>query len=106
MTIRNLASRASDSIVFYPLSAFWVASSLAIMGVAQGWFRADLSIIILTLVGILLLLLNMHREVTAVHQLVNSQRDELVERIEQLVHALHMAGAQVPRSHREDMDDG
>jgi uncharacterized membrane protein len=103
----------SDSIAFYPLTAFWIASSLAVVGVAQGWFRVDLSIILLAVVGILLLLLNMHREVTAVHQLVNSQRDELVERIEQLVHALHLAGAPVPkpgtsssRSRLEDNDRG
>jgi len=96
MTARGVAMRVRSSVLFYPLTTFYCAAVLATVGVAQRWFRLDVSIVALTVFAVLLLLLNIRKQVLDVHQLVNSQRDDLVERVEQLIDALHTAGVDVP----------
>lgn len=88
--------RFTSSIAFYPVTAVYVAAAAASAAVAGRYLRLDLALVIVALVAVMAIQLSMRHEVRTVHHLVNSQRDELVARIDQLTAALVAAGLPVP----------
>jgi hypothetical protein len=97
-----------NSAAFYPLTTLYIAAVLALEAAVSGLVRLDTAIIGLGIVTVILILASIYREVRyqraevkKVHTLVNSQRTELLERIEQLVAALQVAGVAVPETTRD-----
>lgn len=88
--------RLAQSVVFYPVTAVYVAGSVILALVVGGQMQFDVGLLLFTAVTGLVLIGATRREVTKVHHLVNSQRDLLLERIDQLVEALLAAGVRVP----------
>lgn len=94
--MRTFLTRAINTVSFYPLTGFYVGAVAVLMVLAGGYI--DLQVAILSVTGIFVgaILFSMHREVRMVHVLVNSQRTELIARIDQLTSALDEAGVPVP----------
>lgn len=109
--VRLYLRRVVTSTAFYPLSTLWVAAMLILSAVVGGALRLDVGLTLLTLSAVLIVVLAMRRDVSTVHSLVNSQRDELVttikemgDRIRQLIVALQEAGVAVPHDEGVDRD--
>jgi len=83
----------------------YVAGVLVACGVSVGWIRLDVGVVALSVIAVLLITVGISREVHTVHTLVNSQRDELLDRIDQLVAALHKAGVAVPQDSEGEVRD-
>jgi hypothetical protein len=103
--MRRLLRAVTDSAVVYPTSLMFIAGVVALEGVVADLVRLDTAIIGLGIVAVIIILASIYHEVRGqrvevkeVHVLVNSQRDELVERIEQLVVALQDASVAVPKA--------
>jgi hypothetical protein len=95
--------RVAAAPAFYPASTMWLAAALVLAAAAGHILRLDVGLALLTLFAVLVILISMRREVTSVHELVNSQHDVLVARVEtmadrigQLIGALESAGVAVP----------
>jgi uncharacterized protein YoxC len=88
--------RVIAACAFYPVTWTYLAGVAVIMSISEGLVSVSAGLIALSLLALLIALIFTRKEVQKVHILVNSQRDELVERIDQLVTALHDAGAAVP----------
>src|SRR4051812_36659548 len=88
--------RVARSIAFYPVTQVYVAGSGILFAVVGRWVRLDVGLLLFTVFAVLVLLHATMREVAKVHILVNSQRDLLLERIQQLTDALRDADMIVP----------
>ena len=82
--------------VFYPTTAMYLTGVVVACGISADLFSRDVGLVVLTVMASLLILVALTREVRTVHTLVNSHRDELLERIDQLLNTLHSAGVEVP----------
>lgn len=96
--MRDYLHRLRQSVVVYPSTGIWLAGSTALIAMAAGKLRLDIGLVLLALLTVLLIQLGMRREVRKVHVLVNSQRDLLLSRIDQLIAALRTAGVDVPKA--------
>ena len=87
----------------YPITIVYLAGLALAITVSEGIVDLSAGIAVLTLVAILAVLIALLREMRVVHTLVNSQRDELLLRIDVLVEALKDAGVAIPPSpdHRD-----
>jgi hypothetical protein len=88
--------RFLGSISFYPVSTVYLASAAMIATVTGRYIRLEVALLIEGLVAIIAIQISMHSEVVRVHKLVNSQRDEMIARIDQLIATLVAAGVRVP----------
>lgn len=95
------------SILARPLTTLYLFASAAIIAGFSGWIDHTTAVIGVFLVFVAMLTLGLHREntITAerveagiedIHILVNSQHDELVARVEQLIKVLQLADVSVP----------
>lgn len=94
--MRGWAHRVRTSLVFYPMTVFFLSSVAMMVAVSQRVIRLDVGILSLLALAILLVQASMLHEVAKVHELVNSQRDLLLERIDQLEAALAAANVRIP----------
>lgn len=88
--------RFAHSVAFYPVTIVYGACAAVIGAIAGHFLRADVALLLISLIAVMSVQVSMRREVRRVHVLVNSQRDELVARIDQLVRALRAAGVTIP----------
>lgn len=84
------------SAAFYPITLVYLTSVLLALLVAEGLLERDVGLVILTFVAIVALLVATLREIRTVHNLVNSQRDELLSQIALLAEQMESAGLAVP----------
>lgn len=77
------------SATFYPVSTVYLTGSAVAVGITAGWFSLNIGLVCLTAIAIITVLTGLLREVRIVHHLVNSQRDELLARISDLVASLN-----------------
>lgn len=99
--MRDLLGKLGHSVSFYPLSGAWVAGVVGAMLVSSGHTTWDRALYGYTLFIGLLMLVSMWREVRVVHVLVNSQRTELVNRVDQLTALLKHEGIDLPADPRQ-----
>jgi hypothetical protein len=85
----------------YPVTIVYLAAAGVLAAIVGRLLRLDVGLALLALVAVLVVLASMHREMSAVHGLVNSQHDDLVARVSQLTAVLRAAGVRVPND-----DDG
>lgn len=97
----NFLTRVVQGVSFYPLTGFYVGAVTILMLFSSDVINFQTGLIALTLTGVSMLLYSMRREVRTVHILVNSQRTEMLLRIDQLVTALTDAGVPVPPKRTE-----
>ena len=100
MTVAYLR-RAADAAATIPALVIYVAAVATAAAVAGRAVRLDVGVVILGVFTVMVIQAAMHREVTKVHVLVNSQRDELVAHIQDLKAQLAAARAQPPDDERE-----
>lgn len=95
------------SVLARPLTTLYLFASAAIIAASAGWIAPPTAIVSVGLMFIAMLTLGLHREnvitaekvqseLTNIHDLVNSQHDELVARVEQLIRVLEQADVKVP----------
>lgn len=94
--MNNPLRRALRSMLLYPTSTVYVAGVVVAVGVSTGWFGLNVGLVCLTAIAVVVVLVGLVREVQIVHHLVNSQRDELLNRISDLVETLQDAGIALP----------
>ena len=105
--LRSISLSLWGSILARPLTTLYVIASAVIVAGFARWLEVGQALVILTVMFLVLLLLGLHREnrheaaalkaeLDTIHDLVNSQHDDLVERVEQLIATLHRAGVDVP----------
>jgi hydrogenase-4 membrane subunit HyfE len=92
----NLVRRLLATCTFYSITTLYLAAVAAIILTVQGAVSITAAAAALFALAVLLILAEMHREVRKVHTLVNSQRDLLLARIDQLINTLEAAGVSVP----------
>lgn len=80
----------------YPVTACYLSAVTVIMLVTQGWLSGEFGVLVLGIVSVLIVLVQMQRDLNTVHHLVNSYTDKLDDRITQLTDTLTDAGVQVP----------
>jgi hypothetical protein len=87
----------------YPLATFWLAAMVIVPLTVADIVNLDTGLILLTSTALFLIVIAMRRatiglraDVEQVHILVNSQHDDLVKRVSQLIKALEMGGVAVP----------
>lgn len=88
--------RVLRSVAFYTATLTYLSGVAVAFGVAAGWLRFDVGLILFAACAILVVLVATHRSVEVVHGLVNSQHDAMVERIDELLDALTAAGVSIP----------
>lgn len=90
---KALYSASGWPITILYVGASSVASLMAanVLGVAPG-------LILIAVLFCMMLVVSVSREIKSVHHLVNSQRDELLARIDQLIQVLVAADITVPRA--------
>lgn len=97
------------SVLARPLTTLYILASLIIVGASAGWLDRNLAVAVLTFMFLILITLGLHREnrivaeatneqLSEIHVLVNSQHDDLVERVEQLIQALTDNEVTVPKA--------
>jgi ABC-type transport system involved in cytochrome bd biosynthesis fused ATPase/permease subunit len=89
------------NISVYPISTVYASGVLVAYALTAGWIGLGTGVIALTMIATLAVLVSMHREVQVVHHLVNAQRDALLERITELVEAMHEAGVDLPEREKK-----
>ena len=87
----------------YPVSAAWISGVVALVLISAGWVDLGPAITGFGFVCILIVLAVsqrqigvVHNDLGVVHELVNSQRTAMAERIDALVAALTLAGVAIP----------
>jgi 4-hydroxybenzoate polyprenyltransferase len=91
-----MINRLTTTLVVYPVTIVYVAGICVLIAAALGYLPVPHGIIALTFAAIVAALIAVWREMHLVHRLVNSQRDELLDRIGVLVGALLSSGVQIP----------
>lgn len=94
--MRTFLKRAINTVTFYPLTGFYVGAVAVLMLFAGDYIQLQVAILSVTSIFVGAVLFSMHQEVRMVHVLVNSQRTELIARIDQLTSALDDAGVPIP----------
>lgn len=95
------------SILGRPLTTLYLLASAVIIGGVSGAIQLDRALALLALGFLALLILGLHREnrietalvkheLDHIQALVNSQHDDLLARVEQLIKTLQTAGIAVP----------
>lgn len=90
----------ADRVQAYPLSIMYVVGLVVAVLITTGDITLGLGAVTLTGIFIGLLLISIWREVSHVHMLVNSQRDLLLARIDQLERTLRSADIEVPQEEK------
>lgn len=85
----------------YPITAVWLTGAVVAVGVARDWWDLPVGLVLLSSVSLLIFMISLKAEVVVVHRLVNSQRDELLNRIDTLVTYLVAAGVALPPGETE-----
>ncbi len=85
-------------LTLYPTFTMYVAGVLVACAGAMDWIGLDIGVVILTTVAGLLIVTGVARELHIVHTLVDSQRAELLERIDNLTATLDHARIVLPAS--------
>jgi hypothetical protein len=80
----------------YPVTLGYVSAVIILLLISMGWVDIGVGILILGCAAALIILWSMRREVAVVSHLVNSQHDDLMERVDQLTAALVKGGLAVP----------
>lgn len=97
------------SVSVYPVTTVYGSGVVVAYALTAGWVGLGTGVIALTMIALLAIMVSMSREVQVVHHLVNSQRDALLERITELVDAMHEAGVDLPerekRAQRAPMEN-
>lgn len=96
LTTISWCKHACLKATFYPVTTVYLAGVVVAVGIAGGVFDQTVGLAVLTAITLIVVLVSMFREVQVVHHLVNSQRDALLERITELVNAMHEAGVDLP----------
>lgn len=99
--MRDTLEKLRHSVSFYPLSGAWVAGIASAMLASSGHTTWDRAFYGYTFLILILMLVSMWREVRTVHVLVNSQRTELVNRVDQLTALLKYEGIDLPADPRQ-----
>lgn len=76
--------RLVRTLSVYATATTWIVAAGLLAGVAGRAISFGTSLAVLSLVAISLLMLATHQEVTQIHVLVNSQRDEMVAKIDRM----------------------
>ncbi len=90
------ARRVERSVVGYPLTGVYLAGTAVAVLISADLLPLAPGLLGLLVVAGLMLMVGIRREVATVHWLVNSQRDVLLDRIDQLIATLTDAGVVVP----------
>lgn len=96
----TLLRRFLRARALYPTLLAYLLTVGVVMAITRGWLTVAGGIVVLGVVSILDVLEQMRREVTVVHELVNSEHTQLVARVDQLIEALDRLGAVVPPNPR------
>lgn len=94
--IVKLLREIGESPSTYPLSTFWLVAIIAVFGLGTGWWSLGTGMVILTGALIFLVVVAFRKDIQQVHVLVNSQHDDLLERVTQLTDLLKESGVPVP----------
>lgn len=104
--MKALGSRLSligHTALFYPYATLWLIAGGVLMAKTAALIDLSSALVILTGLALLVFLIGQRREVrmaraevAEVHTLVNSQHDDLVDRVAQLIAALRHANVDVP----------
>lgn len=104
----NKVVRVFKSYSTYPISTVYLAGVIVAVFISLGWVSLGTGLLILTLAAVIVLLITQSielrrqtKEILTVHLLVNSQRDELLNRISDLVDTLENAGIALPDREQE-----
>ena len=95
-TTSGIFSQIARSVSFYPLTGAYVGAVAVLALLSSNHLDLGTAIIAETMIVMVMMTVSAKRELRAVHNLVHSQREELVDRIDQLVDLLHTAGIAVP----------
>lgn len=98
----DIKSRAKIPLLTYPISAVWLTGCAVAIGITQDWWDLPVGLVLLSSMSLLIFMVSLRAEVTVVHHLVNSQRDELLSRIDTLVSYLVAAGVALPPGETEE----
>lgn len=93
----SLMLKILNSPATYPLSTFWVGAMLVLAASSWDLISFAAGAVILGFLALLLILAAFRRDIAVVHTLVNSQHDDLVNRVQQLTEALVHGNVAVPR---------
>ena len=85
-----------ESVSFYPLSLAWAFGISAAAASTAGYVSYIQALFLWSVFIILMVITGMWRELKMVHHLVNSQRDDLVDRIDQLTVLLQTKDIDLP----------
>jgi len=92
----------------YPLATFWLIAMVIVPLTVADTIQLNTTLIILTGAALILVVVASHKatvalrvDVEQVHTLVNSQHDDLVARVSQLIDALEVGGVAVPQDPKE-----
>lgn len=107
MLIKRIKSYLWESVLARPLTTMYIIASVVLVALVSEKIEVAHALIVLTVMFFFLLVLGLHREnkieakivkveLDNIHTLVNSQHDELVDRVEQLIAALQTADVDVP----------
>lgn len=80
----NLARRVLRSLTFYPVTTIWLVSVGLLACVAGGALSFGVALVVVSLLALNVLLTATYRQASLVHSLVNSQRDEMVAKIDRM----------------------
>lgn len=94
----KLFDKLHETASLWPVTTTYIFAVGGLVTVAQGWVGVTLAIALLGLMTVAVILVSMRREISTVHILINSQRDELVDRIVELTETLKVANVHVPDS--------
>ena len=95
----------SKSFFLYPVTAVYLGGVTVVVLVSESELDFAYGLLALTLVTLVAVMIAAWRELRTVHRLVNSQRDELLERIEVLVDCLRSSGVQIPATEQHYQDE-
>lgn len=93
----SLIKRILDSPSTWPLSTFWLGAMCVLFAKSIGWINLPTAFVTLGFLAILLIMAAFRKDVSTIHHLVNSQHDDLVDRVQQLTDALLSSGSEVPK---------
>lgn len=94
--MKRLMSFLAQHAASYPMTMLYLSGVACIIAVQEEVVTLGAGLILFTLAAIMAFVWAIAREVHTVHVLVNSQRDELLNRISDLIDALNEAGVDVP----------
>jgi len=92
-----LIKRVIDSPSTYPIATFWLGAMGILFAKSISWVNLPTAFVTLGFLAVLLIMAAFRKDVSTIHHLVNSQHDDLVDRVQQLTDALLSSGAEVPK---------